>query len=68
MLLSQLIIILIVVGVLLWLINTYIPMQTTIKRILNAVVVIGVVLYLLSAFGVLSDFGGIRIGMGRHMR
>ena len=68
MLLSQLVFILIVVGVVLWLINSYIPMQMTIKRILNAVVVIGVVLYILSAFGLLSDFANIRIGHSGHMR
>jgi hypothetical protein len=66
MLLSHLVVVLIVVGVLLWLINTYIPMQPTIKRILNAIVVIGVVLWLLSAFGILSDFGGIRLGPWRR--
>ena len=52
---------LIVVGVLLWLINTYIPMQGTIKSILNAVVVIAVVIWLLYAFGVLGHPGDIRI-------
>ncbi|MBV9549696.1 MAG: hypothetical protein JO256_08510 [Alphaproteobacteria bacterium] len=53
--------VLIVVGVLLWLINTYIPMQSTIKGILNAVVVIVVVLWLLQAFGLIGDIAGIRI-------
>ena len=48
------IIVLIVVGVLLWLINTYIPMQRSIKSILNAVVVIIVVIWLLKVFGLLS--------------
>ena len=42
---------LIVIGVLLWLVNRYIPMQGTIKGILNAVVVIVVVLWLLNIFG-----------------
>ena len=60
--LLTLVIVLIVVGVLLWLVNTYIPMQGTIKSILNAVVVIVVVLWLLQAFGVLGDVGGLRIG------
>ncbi len=45
---------LIVVGVLLWLVNTYIPMQSTIKRILNLVVVICVVIWLLHVFGILN--------------
>jgi hypothetical protein len=54
------IIVLIVVGVVLWLINTYIPMQGAIKSILNAVVIILVLLWLLSAFGVI---GGTGVGL-----
>ena len=50
-----------VVGVLLWLINRYIPMQGTIKSILNAVVVIAVIIWLLYAFSVLGHSGDIRI-------
>ena len=60
--LLQLVIVLIVVGVLLWLVNSFIPMQRTIKGILNAVVVIGVVLWLLNVFGVLQSVSRIRIG------
>jgi hypothetical protein len=52
---------LIVVGVLLWLVNTYIPMADPIKKILTAVVIIAVVLWLLNAFGVFSYMGNIRI-------
>jgi uncharacterized membrane protein YvlD (DUF360 family) len=54
--------ILIVVGVLLWLANKYIPMDNKIKTIINAVVVIAVILWLLSAFGVLGSLGSIQIG------
>ncbi|HUX61812.1 MAG TPA: Thivi_2564 family membrane protein [Ignavibacteriaceae bacterium] len=54
--------VLIVVGVVLWLINSYIPMQSTIKKILNAVVVIVVVLWLLRAFGLLESLQSIHIG------
>ena len=43
----QLVVILAVVGVLLWLINTYIPMDDQVKKILNAVVIIAIVLWLL---------------------
>ncbi len=57
-----LVLVLIVVGVVLWLINSYIPMQATIKRILNAVVVIVVVLWLLKAFGLLETIQAIHIG------
>lgn len=60
--LIQLVEILIVVGVVLWLINRYIPMQRTIKSILNAVVVISVVLWLLNITGLLHSFARIRVG------
>jgi hypothetical protein len=50
-----LVITLIVIGILLWLVETYIPMDPTIKRILYAVVIICVVLWLLTVFGVLSS-------------
>jgi hypothetical protein len=52
---------LIVVGVLLWLVNSYIPMDAKIKNILNIVVVIAVVLWLLSAFGVLGRMDRIHV-------
>jgi low temperature requirement protein LtrA len=60
--LINLIITLIVVGVLLWLVNKYIPMDRKIKSILNAVIVIAVVLWLLSVFGVLGSISGMRVG------
>jgi type IV secretory pathway TrbL component len=60
--LINLIIILVVVGVILWAINAYIPMQSTIKKILNAVVVIGVIIWLLSVFGVIGNISTIHIG------
>ena len=59
--LISLVITLIVVGVLLWLINTSIPMDAKIKTILNIVVVICVVLWLLNVFGVLGRAGAIRV-------
>jgi len=48
----SLIIVLVVIGLLLWLVNTYIPMDAKIKNILNVVVIILVVLWLLNVFGV----------------
>jgi hypothetical protein len=54
--------VLIVVGVLLWLVNTYIPMDGKIKSILNAVVVIAVVVYLLQVFGLLGTLESIKVG------
>ena len=53
---------LLVVGVLLWLVNRFIPMQSTIKGILNAVVVIAVVLWLLRVFGLFSYITQFRVG------
>ncbi|MFC0306295.1 Thivi_2564 family membrane protein [Rhizorhabdus histidinilytica] len=55
--LIHIIIVLIIVGVLLWLINNYIPMDGKIKSILNVVVVIVVILWLLQALGLLSGVG-----------
>jgi 1-acyl-sn-glycerol-3-phosphate acyltransferase len=59
--LISLVITLIVIGVLLWLVNTYIPMDGKIKKILNIVVVICVFVWLLVAFGVLDHSGDIRV-------
>ncbi|QLH40154.1 MAG: hypothetical protein HWD60_16090 [Defluviicoccus sp.] len=52
--LISILLVLIVVGVVLWLINTYLPMDGKIKTILNVVVVIAVILWLLQGFGVLG--------------
>lgn len=54
-------IVLVVVGVLLWLINTYIPMDRKIKNILNVVVVIVVVIWLLKVFGILSSIKSLNV-------
>jgi len=62
--LIQVVIVLVVVGVILWLVNQYIPMDRKIKSILNAVVIIAVILWLLSAFGLLGSMSTIRIGKG----
>ncbi len=60
--LIHVIVVLIVVGVILWLINRFIPMAGSIKSILNAVVVIVVILWLLSVFGILGPLSNIRVG------
>ena len=57
--LVTIVITLIVVGVLLWLINTYIPMDGKIKKILNIVVVVVVVLWLLNVFGVMGNLRNV---------
>ncbi len=59
--LISLVLTLVVIGVLLWLINTYIPMDGKIKKILNIVVVICVVIWLLYAFGIINHTGDIRV-------
>ncbi len=62
MTLISVLVVLIVVGVLLWLVNTYIPMDGKIKKILNVVVVIALILWLLSAFGIIGSLSHVRIG------
>jgi len=59
--LISLIVTLIVIGVLLWLVNTYIPMDGKIKKIINVVAVICVVIWLLSVFGIIGQAGTIRV-------
>lgn len=59
--LLTIIIVILAVGVILWLVNTYIPMQRTIKGILNAVVVIFLVIWLLKVFGVFGSLQNIQV-------
>jgi len=54
---------LIVAGVLLWLVNTYIPMDGKIKKVLNIVVMVVVVLWLLNVFGVWGHVRTVRVSM-----
>lgn len=60
--LINLVVVLIVVGVLLWLVNTYIPMDATIKKIINVVVIVATVLWILALFLPLGSMSTIRIG------
>jgi len=60
--LLQVVLVLIVVGVLLWLVDRFIPMASSIKSILNAVVTIAVVLWLLNVFGLMHYITTFRIG------
>lgn len=62
MTLISLVVTLVVVGVILWLINNYIPMDGNIKKILNVVVILVVILWLLTAFGLLGPISAMRIG------
>jgi hypothetical protein len=52
---------LVVIGFLLWLINTFIPMAGSIKTILNIVVVVAVIIWILNVFGILPGNFGIRL-------
>jgi len=54
-------IVIVIAGVILWLVNSYIPMQHTIKTILNIVVVVILVIWLLKVFGVLSSLQHITV-------
>ena len=60
--LISLVVILIVVGVLLYLVNVYIPMDAMIKRIINIVVIVAVCIWLLGVFHILPDINAIRVG------
>ncbi|MBE0644015.1 MAG: hypothetical protein IH600_08035 [Bacteroidetes bacterium] len=55
------VLVLIVVGVILWLINQFIPMDPKIKSILNIVVVVVLILWLLQAFGIFNFASGIHL-------
>ena len=60
--LITLLVTLVVVGVILWLVNNYLPMDGKIKKILNVVVVIIVILWLLSVFGLVPGLSSMRVG------
>lgn len=60
--LLQVVIVLMVVGVLLWLVNKYVPMEGTIKSIMNAVVIVAVVVWLLGIFGLWGYLGAVHVG------
>jgi hypothetical protein len=60
--LIQLVEVLIVVGVLLWLVNRFIPMAGSVKSILNAVVVIALVVWVLRVAGLWDSLAAIRVG------
>lgn len=60
--LLQVVEVLIVVGLLLWLVNRFIPMQGTIKSVLNGVVIVAVVLWILNIFGLFHSMSRIHIG------
>jgi len=62
MTLLSLIVTIAVVGLLLWLVNSFIPMEGTVKRILNGVVIFFLVLWLLQSFGILGSLGGMHVG------
>ena len=62
MYLISFIVTLVVVGVLLWLVNSYIPMDHKIRMILNVVVVVAVVVWLLNVFGLMDSIRGVRVG------
>lgn len=60
--LISLIITIVVVGLLLWAINSFIPMESRVKSILNVVVIIVLVLWLLQSFGIIGSLGNVHIG------
>lgn len=61
MTLVQIVVILVVIGLVMWLINTYIPMAGAIKSLLNVVVFVVVLIWLLQNFGLIGNIPGLRI-------
>lgn len=61
MTLESIVVVLVVVGLLMWLINNYIPMAGSIKSLLNVVVFIVVAVWLLRGFGIIGNIPGVRI-------
>ena len=61
--LIQLLILIVIAGVVLWAINSFIPMQRTIKTILNVVVIVVLIVVILDAFGIVDLIPGWRLQM-----
>jgi hypothetical protein len=59
--LLALILVIVLIGVVLWLINAFIPMEPRIKMILNWVVIIFLIIWLLKALGVFAGLGDVRV-------
>jgi hypothetical protein len=59
--LVSIVVVLVVVGLMLWLINTYIPMAGPIKSLLNIVVFIVVLIWILQVFGLIGPINGVHI-------
>jgi hypothetical protein len=60
--LLTLILVIVIVGVLLWALNSFVPMDPKVRSILNIVVVLLLIIWLLQAFGLIGALGGIRVG------
>jgi hypothetical protein len=58
----SIILVIVVVGVLLWALNSFIPMDPKVRSILNLVVVVLLIIWLLQAFGLLNVLRGVRVG------
>jgi len=59
--LLTIVLVIIVVGILLWAVNSFIPMDSRVRTILHAVVVIALILWLLQAFGILGAVSDVRV-------
>jgi len=60
--LISIIVVLCVVGVILWLIDTYLPLNPTIKRIIEFIVIAVIILWLLQIFGLMGTLNSVRVG------
>ncbi len=61
MTLVNIVVILVVIGLVMWLINTYIPMAGAIKSLLNIVVFVVVLIWVLQTFGLIGTIPGLKI-------
>lgn len=56
------VIVIVVIGIIMWLVNAHIPMDANIKKVLNIVVLVAVVLWVLQVFGVLGSLNAVTVG------
>lgn len=59
--LLEILIVLVVVGVVLWAITRFVPMEANVKTLLNVVVILVLLLYLLKGLGFLDFLGRVRL-------
>lgn len=59
--LLEVLLVLVVVGIILWLINTYLPISPSFKKIINVVAALFVIFWLLKGLGAFTYLSGVRV-------